>query len=229
MKNVLGMVRRDISKGQVYIEDATGVAQVTKLQNADCSSALGYISDGCCMLLQGALQPNQAFGVSSILEPFMEAREDAITSLRGRCLSGAQPLRCAITSRACHSATVFAVHANFLSNAGELETVTKSGRSSSSSNGSATSSCLAVLSPRKEFANPEDEKLRLFRLLFYSGNCCVALLYITMLAVVYDSVKEHFNRRTMKADAQKGATAGHPCWQTCTEETTRMRARGSCS
>lgn len=93
-KAVLGLLRRDVSKGKVYVEDATGVAQVTNLQTADCSKAQGYIADGCCVLLEGSLQPNQAFGVSSVLEPFMESREQAVASLRGLCLSGAQPLRC---------------------------------------------------------------------------------------------------------------------------------------
>ena len=92
-KTVLGMLRRDVSKGKVYVEDATGVAQLANLQGADCSSALGYISDGCCVLLQGSLQPNQAFKVTRVLEAFMESREQAVVSLRGRCLSGALPLR----------------------------------------------------------------------------------------------------------------------------------------
>jgi hypothetical protein len=101
-KTVLGMVRRDVSKGVAYVEDATGVIQLTNLQKADCSSALGYISDGCCVLLQGSLQPNQSFGVSSVIEPFMEPKEQAVASLRGQCLSGAQVLRYAL-HRLCSS------------------------------------------------------------------------------------------------------------------------------
>lgn len=87
------MVRRDISKGRVYVEDFSGVVQVANLQSADCSEVEGYISDGCCVLLQGSLLPNQAFGVKRIMEPHMESRLQAVASLRGRCLSGAQPLR----------------------------------------------------------------------------------------------------------------------------------------
>lgn len=92
-KTVLGMLRRDDSKGKVYVEDATGVAQLANLQAADCSATLGYISDGCCVLLQGALQPNQTFRVTRVFEAFMESQEQAVGSLRGRCLSGAHPLR----------------------------------------------------------------------------------------------------------------------------------------
>lgn len=90
---VLGRLRKD-GADVLHIEDASASVPLATAR-ADCTAVRGFLTEGMCVLAEGALLATGVFEARALAEPPVESAAEARASLQGLSLTGAAPLPCA--------------------------------------------------------------------------------------------------------------------------------------